>query len=486
MSQLDTGSTYVRLGGVVLLAAVLAVVAVLVFARRTVAPGPAVPVETGEALVTALERGDPSALPRLVARGAEGITALEARLGDSSRGVLELLPPQNDPRDRLIAALEAFGEPAEPALVRLFGAIPAKARRLARALETIGAHSPEAIAALLDQLDEPGEEVASALAKAGPASVPGVTAALRDEKRCEGAARTLAKIGAAAVLQAALAPAEPLTTRVAAARAMGEAGDAEATGALLPLLADGEESGLVRAAAGALLRLRPADPRPLLEAARGLADPGPVFDGAEDVRSLPFLLMAAQESDAGLQRRAYEALARLGPLPAEAVPRAKAALAGPARASAAAALGNGCDDPEVPPTLLRLAREDKDAYVRVSAGEACWRLGGDAQAVIPILVAELPRKADLHYLVGSVMRNAASKALARMGAPAVPALIEALETGDDFARDQAAKALYDIGWPVHAGEARLRELAALAAESKVREQAQRLLDWLATLPQADN
>jgi HEAT repeat protein len=182
--------------------------------------------------------------------------------------------------------------------------------------------------------------------------------------------------------------------------------------------------------------------------------------------------------DDELRGNAFEAWAALGPLPPEGVALAKAALSGPARQAAAEALGNGCDDPEVPPILLRLAKEDENAYARIRAGLAYARLTGDAKEVIPILAKELARKADLHHLVGSMKQNAASKALARIGAPAVPALVEALATDDDFARDQAAKALFDIGDPVRASEPRLRELAS-SGDAKVKEQAQRILDWLA-------
>jgi HEAT repeat protein len=131
----------------------------------------------------------------------------------------------------------------------------------------------------------------------------------------------------------------------------------------------------------------------------------------------------------------------------------------------------------VPPLLLALCREDPDPYVRIRAAAAYWRLGGDARDVIPILVAELPLGAE-----DPTKPNAASRALARMGAAAVPALVEALDTDDDLARDRAAAALRDIGRPVHAGEARLKELAA-SRSAKVAEAAQRILDWLAKLPE---
>lgn len=68
-----------------------------------------------------------------------------------------------------------------------------------------------------------------------------------------------------------------------------------------------------------------------------------------------------------------------------------------------------------------------------------------------------------------------------MGGAAVPALVEALDTEDDFARAQAAAALLDIGSAAHAGEARLRELAA-SDRAGVREAAQGILDRLARLP----
>ncbi len=464
------------MAGRALLALVLVAGAVAVVFWRPERPPPVDPPPEPSAgdLVAALEGGDRSAQPRLVAKGAEGIAALGARLLDSDRGILELAPKEDDPRDRLIAALEAFGPAAEPALARVLKSLPAKAQRIAAALEAIGAKSKEALDALLFQLDEPGNEVASALAKAGSAAIPGLAAALRDDERCEGAARALVALGATAELRAALAPQAPSKSRAAAARALGDIRDPAAPDALLAMVIDEEDDGIVRAAANGLCGI--GTDEPLLERTRALSDRGPVFEGAVERKAAAFLLRAVREEE--MQRDAFAAFARVGPLPPEAVPLAKKALATEARGQAADALGNGCDDPEVSPLLFALAMEDRSPYVRIAAGEAYWRLGGDGPEVIPILVAELPLKADLD----STKRNAASRALARFGAVAVPALVDALDTDDDFARDQAATALYDIGKPVHAGEERLRELAD-SQSVKVSEQARRILDWLATLPQ---
>jgi len=442
-------------------------------------PAPTPATEGADSLVVAVERGDLAAQERLIGLGPEGMRALEQRLSESGRGILELLPEDDDPRDRLIAALEAFGPAAEPALVRVLGALPAKTARLAAALEAVGAKSQEAIDALLFQLDERGGAVASALAKAGPAAIPGLAAALRDEERCEGAAAALGALGAAGTLRPALAPEAPSKSRAAAARALGDVRDAGATDALLAMVVDGEDDDVVAGAANGLCGLGAIEP--LIARARELSDEAPVFEGAVERKAQAFLLLAAGDRDVGMRRGAFGAFARLGPLPPEAVPLAKKALGTPALQEAAQALGNGCDDPEVVPLLFALSREDKDPYVRIQAALSCWKLGGDAQEVIPILAAELPLKADLHHFVGSMKQNAASKALARMGAVAVPALVAALDTDDDFARDQAATALYAIGKPVHAGTGRLRELAG-SHSVKVSEQAQRLLDWLASLP----
>lgn len=461
----------------------LAAVALAVFFRpapRSPGVGDGPQSLPAEDLVAALERGEAGACERLLAHGPEGMRALEARLTDSSRGILELLPREEDPRDRLIAALAAFGPAAEPPLVRLLDALPAKAPRIAAALESLCARSEAAIAGLLARLGQPCDEIASALVKAGPAAIPGLREALLDGERCEGAARALGALGATAELRAALAPGAPPASRAAAARALGDARDALAADALLALLADGEEDDdVAQAAAGALCAIGAEGP--LLERTQALFDKGPVFDGAADRKAVPFLLRAAADADEDIRTRAFDALAGLGPLPAEAVPLAKAALAGGARRAAAAALGEGCADAEVPSLLAALAAEDADPYVRIAAGEACWRLGGDPAQVIPVLVAELPLKSHLHRLLGHTGRNAASKALGRMGGAAVPALVEALDTEDDFARAQAAAALLDIGSAAHAGEARLRELAA-SDRAGVREAAQGILDRLARLP----
>jgi HEAT repeat protein len=461
---------------VLVLALVAGAIAMFVWRPEQRSP-PEPPWQPTAHLVTALEEGDLSALSELLARKHAGIAAIEERLFESGRGILELVPDEDDPRDRLISGLEAFGQPAEPALVRVLQRLPAKWRRIARALRTIGASSPEAIEALLHQLDEPGDEVAAALVKAGPGAIPGLAAALRDEQRCDRAASVLVALGATAELRAALAPDAPSTSRAAAARALGDARDASAEDALLAMVVEEEDDEIVEAAANGLCGIHAVEP--LLEKTRALDDKTPVFQGATDRKSEAFLLIAVR--DEGMQRDAFAAFARLQPLPPEVVPLAKKALAGDARREAADALGRGTDDPEVPALLLALAKGDPSPYVRIAAGEAYWRLGGDAQEVIPILVAELPLKADLHHLVGSMKQNAASKALARLGAVAVPALVDALDTDDDFARDQAAEALFQIGRPVHAGERRLRELSA-SQSVKVSEQAKRLLDWLKSLP----
>ncbi len=452
---------------VLVLALVAGAIAVFFWRPERRSP-PEPPWEPTADLVTALEEGNLSALSELLARKQAGIAAIEERLLESKA------PKEDDPRDRLISGLEAFGKPAEPALVRVLKQLPVKSRRIARALRTIGAGSPEAIEALLPHLNEPGDEVAAALVKAGPGAIPGLSAALRDEGRCDRAASVLEKLGATAELRAALAPEAPSKSRAAAARARGDARDAAAQDALLAMVVEKEKGEIVRAASDGLCGIGALEP--LLDRTRALDDRVPVFDGATDRKSEAFLLLAVR--DEGMQGDAFAAFARLEPLPPEVAPLAKKALAGDARREAAEALGRGSDDPEVPPKLLALAKEDRSPYVRIAAGEAYWRLGGDAQEVIPILVAELPLKAD----AGSTKRNAASMALARMGAVAVPALVDALDTDDDFARDQAATALLDIGRPVHAGEARLRELAA-SQSTKVSEQAQRLLDWLASLPE---
>src|SRR5512139_2628571 len=107
-------------GRVLLVLALLVGAAVVLFWRPARHPAPDVPREpTAADLVLALEEGDASVLPRLLALGQGGIAALEQRLSGSSRGILELVPRKDDPRDRLISALEAFGNAAEPALVRV-------------------------------------------------------------------------------------------------------------------------------------------------------------------------------------------------------------------------------------------------------------------------------------------------------------------------------------------------------------------------------
>jgi len=453
---------------------VAVVAAALLWPRRErPAPGPPEDRPSVATLVDRIEAEDAGALPLLVERGEAGIAELVARLTRPGDGSFQIWPPRRDPDPLLIGALTAFGKRAEPALLQALAARPSNVRAVARAFASLGCDSEEVVAALLPHLAR--EEVADALVVAGPGAIPGLAEALGDEARCRGAARALSRLGAFDWLRRFLSTGADWRVRAIVAGMLADPGSREALSALVN---DEEDFDVLRAACESLLKLGPSEYAPLLDRARLLTfNQAALFEAAANVRGVDFLVLAAR--DAGMQAGAFRAFDWIGaPMPREAALLAKAALGGgPARGDAAGALGEGCDDPEVPPMLLALAREDGDTLVRVAAAEAYARLGGDASLVIPILVQALPHKAHLHHLVGTAKRNAASRVLGTLGAPAVPALVEALDTDDDFAREQAVKALHDIGRPVAAAEGRLRELAS-SGKPGVSEAAQGLLALL--------
>jgi HEAT repeat protein len=85
-------------------------------------------------------------------------------------------------------------------------------------------------------------------------------------------------------------------------------------------------------------------------------------------------------------------------------------------------------------TLLIVALGDPDAYVRACAAHGLGEPGGGLEKAVPPLVRSL---ADVSPLVSRV----AADSLARIGSPAVPALIAALEAEGASVRAGAARAL---------------------------------------------
>jgi HEAT repeat protein len=97
-----------------------------------------------------------------------------------------------------------------------------------------------------------------------------------------------------------------------------------------------------------------------------------------------------------------------------------------------------------PPTRDEVATlvkqlKDKDAGKRSKAARALENLDPGAKDAVPILLEALKEQQDV------TIPPVASRALARLGAPAVPALIEALEGKDGHVQQYAAMAVQKIG-----------------------------------------
>jgi hypothetical protein len=97
------------------------------------------------------------------------------------------------------------------------------------------------------------------------------------------------------------------------------------------------------------------------------------------------------------------------------------------------ALGNGSR-----PAFLALlqAMGDEDEAVRRAAVAALGRLGTEAREAVPALIGTLR---------DDMLREAAADSLVRIGLPAVPGLLEAMNQGTSAVRWQAAEALTRIG-----------------------------------------
>ncbi|MFZ8842411.1 HEAT repeat domain-containing protein, partial [Thermoflexus sp.] len=166
-------------------------------------------------------------------------------------------------------------------------------RAAARALGQIG---PPAVPALIQALRDEDRDVrwmaAWALGEIGdPQATPALTEALKDKESlvCWMAAWALGKIGVPALpalLEALQDKDEEWEVRYAAALALGQIGDPQATPALIQALRD--ENLVVRWAAA--------------EALRKIGDP----------QALPALLEALKDEDEGVRRAAAEALGQIG------------------------------------------------------------------------------------------------------------------------------------------------------------------------------
>ncbi|MBC7226945.1 MAG: HEAT repeat domain-containing protein [Thermoflexales bacterium] len=240
----------------------------------------------------------------------------------------------------------------------------------------------------------------------------------------------------AALLEAALASADPMVLWQAALDLRGRLSEEDQKYARWLLLRDRTLPEWARQ--GALEILSSEDHVPFLigmlnnpDARRAAAI---ALGKIGDPRAVPSLLEALQDADEGVRRGAREALVRIG---APAVPGLLQALWDAdewVRREAAWALGRIGDSQAVPGLLEAL--RGAEWWVR-QAAVALERIGAPA---VPGLLEAL-RDADAD------VRGAVEKVLAKIGAPAVPGLLEALRDADKRVRGAAAEALRRIGDP---------------------------------------
>jgi HEAT repeat protein len=338
-------------------------------------------------------------------------------------------------------ALSALGAPAVPSLVRLLEHGDFQHRQVTvGALERIGPEAREARPLLEKAAKEPmlkasadkalraigrGVSAGASAVKDAPGTKPADIRSLAeslgdgDPFVSSRAAAALAALGPAA----AEAPGKPdvekamkerLRFSVAALGNIGQAAAPAVPDLVLTLKASKHDPDLPAAAASALGRI------------------GPAAAGA-----LPALIDALRENDPRVMGPAVFALSRMGPDGESQVVAALESKSQALRKSAAAALINlgGTSARKAVPVLLEALKEHRDL---VWAMELLERIGPADDRVLNAMAAFL-RTAD---------RDACElvpSALARIGRPAVPALIAALTEKSPEVRRAACRALGMIG-----------------------------------------
>jgi HEAT repeat protein len=444
-----------------------------------------------DSLIKQLARADRTDVRRSAARGLGqlGPTAAPA----VSALVNSTVDVDATVREAALSALEAI-DPAWPKNVETRKAIPDLVTALRswsanvaqaafRMLNLVG---PLAVPDLADALSN-GEDTTDkihmmrVLARIGPnaaSAVPGLTRALGSQflQARIAAAETLGNIGppAATAVPALVAGlADPFAHgRQAMAACLARIGAAAepAIPALLPLLAD-RESRVREAAAAALERIGPKTVPALIELAQtrdvqrlkawiesmiGVSQwhtkPKPDIVVTEPRKILVNLSWAAydiMEERASLeaaQEAALRVLGRLGSAASAAVPTVTEALADPnpgIKLAAVQALGQiGPSARNVIPGLIQML-VDSDDSVREAAAKALgnidrnWASYPFAAGSIAILAKQLRSAGESGEI--------AVRAFAVIGTAAVPVLIDTLGSRDRIARENAARALGQIG-----------------------------------------
>lgn len=160
--------------------------------------------------------------------------------------------------------------------------------------------------------------------------------------------------------------------------------------------------------------------------------------GGAAAPAVPTLIRSAKDGNPEVREHALDALGRIGPVVPAVIPPIREAMSDPdARVRSAAAkslarVGQG----ELPRLIGAL--KGPDVAARKTAIEALGQMGTGALAAVPEMVASM---ADPHE--GVALQ--ACHALANLGKPAVPALVQALKFADPRIRRGGAEALGVIG-----------------------------------------
>ncbi len=414
--------------------------------------------EAAPILLDACQRGDVRLHRRAV--------AVLLRLGAAAAPGLVAALQNKDRQPQVAVALVRLGPAAVPALRQALTEEKG-GEAAARVLGWIGPRAAEAVPdliALLKRRPAPTplrSEAAFALGRIGEsvdrpdavltgAIIPALIAALSDSKRevREQAAEALGWIGppaqeATPALIAALQDAEDQVA-IKASQALAFIGDERAAPALLAAFQS--DRVLVAAEAGRTLwRLGPKAESivpALLSVAQGAVEkaaPARELLASFGPRLVPVLAKALHAGETAKREAAADVLGRLGPPARPAVPALIEALRDKSAAVAlTAAMALAQVDATRGGAAVQLLADSLDMP---GAALALANIGPEARAAVPALIAALKLSKDTPDQ--ELIRFYARLALARIGRPAVPALIEALKDQREGVAPLAGEAL---GW----------------------------------------
>ena len=211
--------------------------------------------------------------------------------------------------------------------------------------------------------------------------------------------------------------------------------------------------------------------------------------GSEAKSAVPALIEALKDADSYVRENTAEALGRIGPAAKDAVPALARALDDtdkPVREKAAEALGKFGQEAKAAVPALAKSLKDPAAGVRQKAAWALLNLGPAAEEAAAGLAAALGDtdrevrepaaralvsigRAAVQPLMSVLSRDedgwsvtGAMGTLGGIGRPAVPALCEALKSGDARLRARAVGTLENIGHPAKDAIPGLKTLLASA------------------------